>query len=487
MYHNINSSSFLTLVLSLLCFAWDMSNSSALAVEQNSPNTRGHLVIIGGGLRRDNQPIFKSLIEFAGGTEKARFVVLPTASFSQKDSHLFCEELGAYGLSADRAEVLDVTEQNAAQSTHDPAILEKVRRATGLFISGGDQRRLARALTTRLGGDTPLLAEFRALLSRGGVIGGTSAGASIQSEMMLAVSGLPDRMIDEGFDTLNYGITADSRSRGLLITKGFGFFQGGIIDQHFYSFRGRLGRLVRAVDHCRVPYGFGIDENTALIVEPTGRCRVQGDGFVTVIQTKTQGSDGPLGYKINDVWLSALSNGDTFDPTTRQITVAAEKPVQPIGKAEYSGNFLVSDINARDAGLFAIISGLAENQKNRLEAVSLKYHPDWTHGYRFSFTKRPGTQTYVGIMNHSWTYSLLDLRLDISPIAGGLKPAQSQVPGDLPDEPTISRALTAVAMRGLLVADTNLRFRPLDLITRGELASAGARSTHLHWASPQQT
>ncbi len=249
---------------------------------------RGHLVIIGGGLRPDNTQVFQSLIQFAGGAEKARFVILPTASYSQKDSHLFAKELSLYGITADRAEVLDVTEHNASESTRDPQILAKVRQATGLYLSGGDQRRLVKALTNADGSDTPLLSEFRKLLDRGGVIGGTSAGASAQSSTMLAVSGLPDRLIDEGFDTLDFGITTDKRKRGLLLTKGFGFFQAGIIDQHFYHFRGRLGRLTRAVDHAKARFGFGIEENTALIVEPSGKCRVQGAGLVTILKTNSQ-------------------------------------------------------------------------------------------------------------------------------------------------------------------------------------------------------
>ncbi len=103
-------------------------------------------------------------------------------------------------------------------------------------------------------------------------------------------------LLDEGLDALDYGIKSRENERGLLITRGFGFFKTGIIDQHFYSFRGRLGRLTRAVDHGRVPFGFGIDENTALIVEPSGRCRVQGAGFVTVIQAPpTPGEDAPTG------------------------------------------------------------------------------------------------------------------------------------------------------------------------------------------------
>ncbi len=70
-----------------------------------------------------------------------------------------------------------------------------MRQATGLYLSGGDQRRLVKALTNADGSDTPLLSEFRKLLDRGGVIGGTAQGHPPQSSTMLAVSGLPDRLL----------------------------------------------------------------------------------------------------------------------------------------------------------------------------------------------------------------------------------------------------------------------------------------------------
>ncbi len=127
----------------------DTSLGQSPAASGESRGTRGHLVIIGGGMRPDNAPLFQTLIGFAGGPDKARFVILPTASISPKDSHLFAEELKLYGVAADRVDVLDVTEHNAATSTSDQKILEKVRAATGLFLSGGDQRRLVRALTRK--------------------------------------------------------------------------------------------------------------------------------------------------------------------------------------------------------------------------------------------------------------------------------------------------------------------------------------------------
>ena len=477
MFMNRRALNWLILVLSL--------HMTTVSPAQSPAPTRGHLVIIGGGLRPDNTPVFQSLISFAGGPEKARFVILPTASFSPKDSQLFAKELQLYGVTADRVDVLDVSEHNAATSTSDPKILDKVRAASGLFLSGGDQRRLVKALTNKDGSDTPLLAEFRKLLERGGVIGGTSAGASAQSQTMLAVSGLPDRLIDEGYDTLDFGITHDSRQRGLLLTKGFGFFQAGIIDQHFYHFRGRLGRLTRAVDESKVPFGFGIEENTALIVEPSGRCRVQGAGMVTIIKTNSQfpGASGPLGYSIRNVWVSALSEGDTFDPATLEITIAPEKPEQTQEKAEYNGNFLISDIGSGPSAQYAIINGLAENQKPRVDGLLLKYHHDWTHGYRFAISRSLRSPAYVGVMNSAWTYSILNLRMDISPIAGGIKPSSQLQPVDLPSDEKVANAIRAVAFRGLIVPDAQLKFSPNAPMTRVQLASAMARSAHLEYAT----
>ena len=80
---------------------------------------------------------------------------------------------------------------------------------------------------------------------RGGLIAGSGAGAAVQSARMLSVSGLPDELLDEGMDALDFGICSDLRRRRLLVTQGLDFFETGIIDQHFNQYRGRLGRLSR--------------------------------------------------------------------------------------------------------------------------------------------------------------------------------------------------------------------------------------------------
>jgi cyanophycinase len=461
------------------CIFMTLGWAASFSMAQGTDLQRnGHLVIIGGGLRPSNAHVFEKIIEYAGGVEDARFVVLPTASLMTQDAEDFCKYLTRYGVTSDRSEVLNVNVKNAATATHDGAILEKVRRASGVYLAGGDQRRLVKLLTKEDGSDTPLLAEIRNVYERGGVIAGSSAGASAQSATMLAVSGLHDKLIDEGLDTLDYGITSHSDQRGLLLTRGFGFFKAGIIDQHFTQYRGRLGRLTRATADSGVPLGFGIDENTALLISRNGPIQVAGMGAVIVIKPSSRGQDGPLGYKISNVTLSMLSDGDTFDPVTGEYTIAKEKPLLVTEKLEYEGNFLLNDLGGGGAVTFAMVSGLAENTRTVQEGVSVKYHGESMHGYRFVIRKRPTTQAYGGEMNDQWTYSLLDVQLDISPIASGLKPAETQVPQDLPSDET-QAALTAVAFRGLLTANSDRKFRPDAPITRLEFASALARSVHL--------
>ena len=173
-----------------------------------------------------------------------------------------------------------------------------------------------------------------------------------------------------------------------------------------------------------------------------------------------------------------LSDGDSYDPATGEYTIAKEKPLLVAEKLEYEGNFLLNDIGGGGAVTFALVSGLAENSRAVQEGISVKYHGDTMHGYKFVIRKRPTTKAYGGDMNDQWTYSLLDVQLDISPIAGGLKPSTTQVPKDLPQGET-KAVLTAVAFRGLMTANSDRLFRPEAPITRMEFACALARSVHL--------
>ncbi len=206
----------------------------------------GALVLCGGGKVPDAARA--RFIELAGG-EKARLVVIPTA-----DAAADREDAGRWlapwrALKPASAVVLHA---RSRQQADDPKFLAPLREATGVWFGGGDQSRLAAAYV-----GTGFEKELHALLKRGGVVGGNSAGAAALSRLMIA-GGNPEARTAQGFDLL----------------------PGAVIDQHFLK-RDRKPRLLGVLAKHPGLVGFGIDEGTALVVR--GRSlRVLGDSTVTV-------------------------------------------------------------------------------------------------------------------------------------------------------------------------------------------------------------
>lgn len=214
----------------------------------------GALLICGGGDLPD--VIFKRFLERAGGSQ-ARLVVIPTARV-KTDS---LDPTGIYAEWQVRGvESVAVLHTLSSQEANRDAFVEPLRQATGVWLTGGAQSRLAGIYV-----GTAVERELHALLARGGVIGGTSAGAAIQTRIMIA-RGNPDAEIEVGF-----GLLPDS-----------------VIDQHFLT-RNRKQRLIRVVQEYPGLIGFGIDEGTALDVAEQ-RLHVLGDSSVTIIlaASKTQ-------------------------------------------------------------------------------------------------------------------------------------------------------------------------------------------------------
>ena len=192
----------------------------------------GALVIVGGGVLPD--AVRDRFLQLAGG-KKARLVVIPTASALGHEtkvfkSFLYWREQG--GGSVAMLHTLDRAKAN------DPKFIKPLTDATGVWLAGGDQARLTGAYR-----GTAVEKELRKLLARGGVIGGTSAGASAMSSVMI-LGGNPLAQVGDGF----------------------GFLPDVVVDQHFQN-RKRLNRLLYVLKthpHC---LGLGIDEQTAVIVK----------------------------------------------------------------------------------------------------------------------------------------------------------------------------------------------------------------------------
>ena len=226
----------------------------------------GHLMIVGGHENRQHDMvILERFVALAGGPE-ARIFVLTAASTRHDD--LWAQYEAAFRALG----VRHLTTSNIA--IRADAFLEstatRVFEADGIFMTGGDQKRLL----ALIGGTRIDHAMHRALRECGACIGGTSAGASAMSEHM---------MLDGPNDLLPH-------KEAVHLGAGLGLVRRVIIDQHF-SQRHRLGRLLSVVAQNPYLLGAGIDENTALIVRPGHGVEVIGDGAVTLIDGRDMQSN----------------------------------------------------------------------------------------------------------------------------------------------------------------------------------------------------
>jgi cyanophycinase len=218
--------------------------------------TRGWIVPIGGAENKENdRHILERFIGVSGGRD-ANIVVIPTASRMHETGPRY--EALFRDLGADQVAVMDFDTRRDCQ---EPGRLARIAEATGIFFTGGNQLRLS----TLLGG-TPVAKLIRARNAHGVTVGGTSAGASILSEHMIAFG-------DEGSAVI---------SGSVRLAPGLGLTNRFIIDQHFRQ-RDRLGRLITALAYNPFAVGIGLDEDTAAFIAPDETIEVEGSGGVTVL------------------------------------------------------------------------------------------------------------------------------------------------------------------------------------------------------------
>ncbi|MGH9476832.1 MAG: cyanophycinase [Terriglobales bacterium] len=232
----------LTLVLSLLAVL-----AGAQSWKPSHGPKNGYLIISGG---MDYHLDIPRLIRMAGGRARARIVVVPTADVTRPETAAalahFCTDAKTFG--GTHCTVLHTTSRAVANSA---AFVEPLQTATGVWFIGGRQWRLADAY---LG--TRTLRAIRGVLARGGVVGGGSAGASIQASFLVRGSENPNNnhiMMAPGEET------------------GFGLFTNTAIDQHVDA-RHRENDLAVVMRAHPELLGLGLDQGTSITVH--------GDEFV---------------------------------------------------------------------------------------------------------------------------------------------------------------------------------------------------------------
>lgn len=218
----------------------------------------GLLMAIGGAEDKvREQAILRHFVRSCGGPD-ANIVILATASELPDTGERYADLF--YSMHAQTVEVLRIrTREDALDEAHEA--VDHLEYASGFFITGGSQLRISSAL-----GGTEIAAAIQRRHRAGMVVAGTSAGAAVLSEHMIATGesgGTPRRRLAQ-------------------MARGLGLASELVIDQHFRR-RDRLGRLLASLASNPSLLGVGVDEDTAAVVDADGMLHVLGSGAVLVV------------------------------------------------------------------------------------------------------------------------------------------------------------------------------------------------------------
>ena len=262
-------------------------NANAQSTSNPYFNYKGKLIIIGGGSIPDS--LFSFFANYIGGKDQP-IVYIPTATtdeeYIQKGEHLI--KFSSRGFTN-----LSTIHTRNKKEADDPKNIALMRNAKGLYFGGGDQQLIADAYA-----GTKLYDEFIALLDRGGVIMGTSAGATIMGSLMVG------------------GDARDDISKKYAFNPAFSFMTNTALDQHVLA-RNRQFDLIPVIEHYPGTLGIGMDESTAIIVE-AGQFKVWGNSYAMLYDPKDWAEQKKKWGAVLKPF-KMMASGSSFNFVTREI------------------------------------------------------------------------------------------------------------------------------------------------------------------------
>ncbi|WP_229509563.1 cyanophycinase [Massilia sp. CCM 8734] len=253
---------------------------------------QGHLLIVGGSEdRKHDMRVLTRFVELCGGGDQPVAVVTAASQIAGEVFEMYRAAFAELGVTHLSHVHLDSPKEAGSEK-----LLAPIRAARGIFMTGGDQKRLLDMI-----GGTPVHAAIASAYANGACIAGTSAGASAMSRFMLA----------EGKAEL------EPEKGAIRLSPGLGLVERVVFDQHFAQ-RKRLPRLLSILAERPDLYGIGLDEDTALLISPGRGIDVIGDGAVTLVDGLNMISnidtldDGEV-PRLIDVRLHLLPSGTRFD------------------------------------------------------------------------------------------------------------------------------------------------------------------------------
>ncbi|MGB3295952.1 MAG: cyanophycinase [Phormidesmis sp.] len=258
------------------------------------------VMIIGGAEDKVNGcDILSAFFKSAGG-EDATIGIIPSASreptiVGDRYYQIF-QEMGAK-----QVQILDIRYREECE---EDRWLDVLKDCSGIFITGGDQLRLRDLIA-----DTVLIDTIKEKVKAGEmVLAGTSAGAAIMGEKMIAG-----------------GSSGESPNPALVdLTDGLGIVPELLIDQHFHN-RNRMARLLSAIAAHSDKLGVGIDEDTCIAMTGKGTFQVLGKGTITIIDpgslthTRAAAADEAAPLSLHNLKVHVLNQGDQYDYKNRAI------------------------------------------------------------------------------------------------------------------------------------------------------------------------
>jgi cyanophycinase len=280
--------------------------------------------------------ILTRFVDLAGGADGHIVVISTASSLGDLATEVYRELFTAMGATR----ISGLRPETRGQA-NDPAGEALLSDATGIFLTGGNQLKLASIV-----GGTKLGTAILEARDRGAVVGGTSAGASAVSTHMMA-----------------FGSSGDTpKNRMAQLSAGLGLLRGVVVDQHFEQ-RTRIGRLLATVAQSPSLLGLGVDEDTAAIVWPDETMEVIGRGSVTIVDgsqmvTDAYQSKGHRPMMVSGALLHSLPSGYRFDLRARAVQplvpALADRRVKRVETASKRLRALAREMAAEGADSFVM-------------------------------------------------------------------------------------------------------------------------------------
>jgi cyanophycinase len=375
----------------------------------------GTVIVIGGALKADSDAVWQRVVDEAGGSG-ARIAVFPTAAYEPE--RIAAQIVTALNRCGAAAEVIPIAPHldgvDLQARLHDPALIARVAASRAVFFSGGAQEYIVDTLLPD-GRPTAMLDAIRGVFEAGGVIAGTSAGAAVMSRVMFR----------DAMD--NLAVLKGLWRAGREYDRGLGFVRDGLlVDQHFLR-RGRIGRMLPALQALGFRLGLGVDENAAVVIKGA-QLEVIGGSGAMLVDVGEATHDGTLpAFNLRGARLCFLDSGDRHDLDSGVTTPAPHKlagpridPAAPGFKPHDEAGRYFMDILA-DGCMLGAMTQLLEGPDAEVFGLAYRGHPLPREpmpdlGFEFRLHRGTGFVGWRDAAPGGQGCTVLGARLDVIPV-----------------------------------------------------------------------